>query len=807
VDVLVTTTAAAGTVVAGTGPENLTFTITVKNNGLTDASNLNLDEIFTLPAGVSLSSSTPSTGSFIGTNWSLPTLTAGDTATLTLHFTAAASTANNASATVNATASSPTQALINTGDDVDADSKTIVRQSDLSITKADTPDPVGPGQTLTYTIVVHNDGPSDNTSANIVDNFPVGLSNLNWSADFSEGANGSESGLGNIDATASIPAGGTVTYTVTGTVTAASNTTLTNTVNLTSLEDTNSANNTASASTFVGGVNLYVSKSDGVVTTTPGSHLTYTINYNNAGFQNATGVVLTETLPVGTTFIATGSTVGWAETSPGSGVYTLAIGTLAGTNAGEGGSGTATFIVGVVSAAPAGLSQIGNTVSIGYDNSQGPDTDLSDNTSTDTDTLDAAPDLTITKTNPLVSVPRGYTLNYTINYSNAGNQNATGVVLREHAPAGTTFNSAASSEDWTPAEDGTGDYVLVVGNLGAHATGSTNFAVTVNAFGPDTINNTAKISDDGTNGVEPETEDNSASLSKAVYKGIYAVTPGIPLPKKGALPKVRVFDIATGTELPSITAYEAPYRDSVRIAIADMNGDGFDDVITAKRTGTGSIRVFDGLTGERFTGALSQIDAFNGRTEKGAFVAAGDVNGDGTPDIIAGSALGQRGLMKVFDGRDGSLLAQIRPFGTAFKGGIRVAAGDVDGDGRDEIIAAKGYLGGTVRVYDLVGGGKGGPISLSEQFHFLVGGAKYAAVSPSPWQTSMTMARTTSSPGAIPVGRSSNPSAGSPVCRSAPRSSRLAPSIVAGCAWRPPTSMAMASRTLSPVPGRSWARR
>src|SRR5262249_7125362 len=47
--------------------------------------------------------------------------------------------------------------------------------ADLAVTKTDTPDPVVAGQSLTYTISVTNNGPSDAEGVTLTDNFPPGL--------------------------------------------------------------------------------------------------------------------------------------------------------------------------------------------------------------------------------------------------------------------------------------------------------------------------------------------------------------------------------------------------------------------------------------------------------------------------------------------------------------------------------------------------------------------------------------------------------------------------------------------------------
>ena len=105
---------------------------------------------------------------------------------------------------------------------------------------------------------------------------------------------------------------------------------------------------------------------------------------------------------------------------------------------------------------------------------------------------------------------------YTLNYTNTGNQGATGVVLSETVPANTTFNAGASSAGWSCAAGspaGT-SCTLSVGGLNAGNSGSRTFAVTVVnpiAAGVSQISNTATIADDGANGADPTPANNSAS--------------------------------------------------------------------------------------------------------------------------------------------------------------------------------------------------------------------------------------------------------------------------------------------------------
>jgi hypothetical protein len=165
--------------------------------------------------------------------------------------------------------------------------------------------------------------------------------------------------------------------------------------------------------------------------------------------------------------------------------------------------------------------------------------------------------------------------------------------------------------------------------------------------------------------------------------------PGDPLVAVGTATgyaRVQVYDTHTGELLKDFYAYDGSVTGGVRVALGDVNGDGVQDIVTVPGPGgPPEVKVFDGVSG----GVIRDFYAFPGYLRTGFFIAAGDLNGDDFADLVVAPDAGAASEVKVINGSTTVLMYDFYAYG-AFAGGVRLAIGDVNGDGKPEIITSPG---------------------------------------------------------------------------------------------------------------------
>ncbi|SIO26732.1 Repeat domain-containing protein [Singulisphaera sp. GP187] len=168
----------------------------------------------------------------------------------------------------------------------------------------------------------------------------------------------------------------------------------------------------------------------------------------------------------------------------------------------------------------------------------------------------------------------------------------------------------------------------------------------------------------------------------------------------GGAPIVQVFDADTGTERFQFSAYNAKMTAGVRVAVGDIDGNGELDIVTAPGPGGPSlVKVFRASDGTQ----IGQFATPRTWSRGGTWVAVGDVNGDGRSEIIVAPGLGTP-LIRVYQGLDGQLLDAFRAnAGGSRRGwgqGAKLAVGDLNQDGRADIVALSAFGPSKVRVLD-----------------------------------------------------------------------------------------------------------
>jgi uncharacterized repeat protein (TIGR01451 family) len=385
--------------------------------------------------------------------------------------------------------------------------------ADLSLTNAGTPNPVQPGNNITYTQVVTNNGPLDAVNAVFTEAIPANTTFQSLA--FPAGwlcTTPAVNGTGNINCTnPDVAKLATGTFTLAVQVPAATGwgTQIVDVANVTSgTSDPNFANNTA---TVVTSVSLG-SMSDDAITNSAspslvlaGNNITYTQIVTNNGPAASPNTTVTENLPANTSFVSASGPAGWTcnlitTTTPNT------IACSSPTALASGNSATISVVVKVIAGTATG-TVISDTVSV-VSGVEDPNTSNNNPTANVTVATATQSDLAITSTASPNPVTDGNNISYTQSVINNGPASSGTATFTDTIPTNTTFVSFAVPAGWNcgasiPAVGGTGTISCSIASLAVNATASFPLVVKVNQGvppitpgpppTPTTISNTANI--------------------------------------------------------------------------------------------------------------------------------------------------------------------------------------------------------------------------------------------------------------------------------------------------------------------------
>jgi len=324
------------------------------------------------------------------------------------------------SATANSDSSDPV---------TDIESTTVVRSSDLSLTKSSDEEVIA-GTNHTYSFTVTNNGPSDADNVEVTDYLPGGVTFVS----------STNPGCAAIGATVVCDLGtiadeGVVNFDIVVYVADAAGESIKNIAEVDSdspdPDETNNTDDDETDVSFEADLNLEKEiLTDPIV---PGESITWKLTVTNIGPSIANNVVVTDTLPAGLTFVAGGSSSGCS-----------AVGQLV--TCSEADMIKAEVVVFEIEADIDSdmLGSVSNDASVDSDTD---DPDETNNDSSVTGDLEPSADLSITKASTSDEVIAGDKISYNLTAVNDGSSDAVNVVITDPVPANTTFVPTDSSSN------------------------------------------------------------------------------------------------------------------------------------------------------------------------------------------------------------------------------------------------------------------------------------------------------------------------------------------------------------------------
>lgn len=443
----------------------MTYTLTVANLGPSASTGGRVEDV--LPPGLTFAGSTDGCSEVSGTvTCAFSTLAARSSLDLSFVVDIAA----------DAEGPIDNQASV-VGDDQDLDPANdvashrtpIVRRADLRLAKDDGVAMAAPGDTLTYSLTVTNDGPSDSAGGRLSDVLADGLA-------FRGSVDGCSEAAGTV--TCPVPplaVGASAVSTFDVRLDSDLSATVINTARIEGDDpDPDTGNNEAVHATPLSpGADLAIEKTDGKTTTAPGASHRYTITVRNLGPSDDPAATVTDILPAELTDVTWTCQASPGSSCPVSGsedlnetVYLAADGVLVYT------------IDGTVGGSVGGT--LDNTASVTASLS---DPDTANNSANDLTALEALADLRIRKDDGRTAVQPGTSLTYTITVDNDGPSTAVGAVVVDVLPAGLT------TATWTCQASGGG-------SCAAAGSGNLNESITLPRGGRATFTLQATVSPD-----------------------------------------------------------------------------------------------------------------------------------------------------------------------------------------------------------------------------------------------------------------------------------------------------------------------
>jgi len=477
----------------------------------------------------------------------------------------------------------------------------ITRNTQLDVRKTG-PSKVTAGVSMTYTIRVTNNGPSNARGVIITDTIDSRLTNISWQVTGGNGAvvnSGATGTSPQISVNADIPAGGGayVMILVTGTVAPSATGTIINTATATPADNNNVPAVSPPVTTLIVSKPLLDIRKSGPSYNAAGAPVNYLLMITNNGASNATGALIQDVIPTSITQVT------WkASSSNGSTIVTDSSGTSNNVQLKANIPPQGNILVNIMGVIdPAYVGTITNTAIV-----QPAELGVLADTSTIQTVVTQTPGVEILKMGPS-QLQSGQPITYTITALNAGPSNATNAVIRDIVPAAiqqvTWSATAQGAASIVGASTGTGNTVQLTANIPPGASNSITVIINGNTSSSfrDTLRNMATITPSET-GVP-----DSSTVVQTIVRGLPVLTISKTGPSKASAGDSLTYNIKVqNTSLSDAVNFQV--SDAVPAAITNVTWTATASgkaSITSATSGTGNAV---SLTGNLPTGAGNIIN-------------------------------------------------------------------------------------------------------------------------------------------------------------------------------------------------------
>lgn len=159
----------------------------------------------------------------------------------------------------------------------------------------------------------------------------------------------------------------------------------------------------------------------------------------------------------------------------------------------------------------------------------------------------------------------------------------------------------------------------------------------------------------------------------------------------GSDPLVKIFT-DRGVLVSQFNPYPTSRGIGVAIATGDVDGDGVDEILTVSAKSAAHVRIFKYRSSTGRAEAIAQGFAYDPHHRNGFTIAAGDLNLDGQDEFIVAPRTNGKSVtvMRMRSNKSLEKIINFSPFGRVFETGLTIATGDVNGDGRGDILVSPG---------------------------------------------------------------------------------------------------------------------